>query len=154
MPTDVNGVRAATLYVTLRCKSTSRPEWETTILPHIARLHAIRMSPPQGPVADADRDNPRVSVHYIWPAPPESFFALEERKMAQQAEEMGCFSIKRCSDPTLLTLRGSQGPCWAGPSCVKMGTRWLNLPVEYVAVVEFDSGGFLRTGVHKLTTAI
>lgn len=138
--------RPAHVTLTIRRKENQTGENLTdSALPYIVALHILRTNESTGltlpPTETPEPDAPN-SAHFAWPAPPEILAATE---LTDQDASAGGFFLARSVDGGAgLTLSAWDGPRWG---CLRNG---IDDTIGYNAVVEFQSGIFLKSGKERM----
>ncbi|TFY71285.1 hypothetical protein EVG20_g1724 [Dentipellis fragilis] len=145
------GSASALILLTLQSPSTaevlaspSRMTSSPPFLPYIVALHVIRVNqdPPATPTtADFPPDSP-ISSHFAWAAPPTLFSMTDD--VATAAKEGGFFVSAPAEREDALELSAWHGPRWGS---LRNG---LDDMIDYVAVVEFEGGVFLKSQRQRL----
>ncbi|KAI0029183.1 hypothetical protein K488DRAFT_56983 [Vararia minispora EC-137] len=111
---------------------------DSSAQPYIVALHVLRDDiPATAPVTSMD--DPTV-MHFVWPAPPTTFGAAAQ----EPAREGAYFLADAVDGGTGLSLSAWNGPTW---STLRNG---IDDTLEYIAVVEFQSGIFLASDKHRV----
>ena len=117
---------------------------QSSVQPYITALHVIRTNhtPPPTPSADALPPDAPNSTHYAWPAPPAILPASETS--AYDGAFFWPSEPGFSTNPNTLTLRAWHGPRWGSM------INGVDDTIDFVAVVEFEGGIFLKSKTHRL----
>ncbi|KAA1468990.1 hypothetical protein DENSPDRAFT_857649 [Dentipellis sp. KUC8613] len=141
------GAGPANVAVTIHRRSSgaTQPDGlESSVLPYIVALHVIRVNqdPPATPTTEDFPPDSPISSHFAWAAPPTLFSKTDDVAMA--AKEGGFFVSASAEKGDALELSAWHGPRWGS---LRNG---LDDMIDYVAVVEFEEGVFLKSKRQRL----